>query len=88
MRTWLVLASHDERGQRDDQLTSDPDALERVTHITTPTDERPTEAEIQGAFEGYGDGGEFLFVPLDGDAFTGRVEIATRVEIVWRGNYA
>ncbi len=87
MRKWLVLASHDESGAREDVLNGDPDSLERVTYIITDGDERPTEAQITGAFEGYGDGGEFLFVPLDGDTFSGRVDISTRVEIVWSGNY-
>lgn len=68
-------------------LDEDPDTLDRITYIITDGDEPPTEAQITGAFEGYSDGGEFLFVPLDGDTFSGRVNISTRVEITWKGNY-
>jgi hypothetical protein len=87
MRKWIVLASHDENGQRLPELLDDASTLERVTDIITGDGERPMPGDITEAFSDYPEGGEFLFVPLDGDTFSGKVAISQNVEVVWEGNY-
>lgn len=87
MRRWLVLASYDESGIRQEKLdTGNPDRLERVTHIVSGDGERPMQGDITGALEEWGDG-EYLIVPLDGAAFTGAIQVVRHVEVHWEGNY-
>lgn len=86
MRKWLVLASHDENGTREDTLQMDnPDGFERVAVVLSSNDdERPTPDEITEALADYGDG-EYLFVPLDGDAFSGGIKVIRTVDVQWTG---
>jgi len=86
MRKWLVLASHDENGHREDTLAMDnPNGFERVASITSGDGERPDPDDITEALADYGDG-EYLFVPLDGDTFRSGIKVITTVDVQWTGN--
>lgn len=88
MKTWIVLASHDDGGQRVLKLADDPNTLERVTAFTSGDGDLPTDADLDEAMSGYTtDGvGEFLLVCLDG-AKSVSLRIEPKVELVSFGNY-
>lgn len=84
MRRWIVLASHNEMGEREDRL-GDPENLERVTVFTSGDGDEPVEGDLQNALEGHGgleNGQEFLLVPLDAGKKI-HVKTTTHVDVTW-----
>lgn len=86
MKTWIVLASFDDGGERLSKLDPNPNTLERVTAFESGDGDLPHDGDLDEALRGYTTDciGEFLLVSLD-DAKS--VSVRIEVEVVAYGNY-
>ena len=84
MRTWIALATYDDRGEREDEI-GDLNNLQPVVVFDASDGDCPTDAEIASALDGWtlGEEQELLLLPLDaGKHIALKTTVTTSREII------